>query len=134
MITTFIRIYFCSAYQTTTPEKLYDSLQPNVAANILQVAEFLNTWTTQAGYPVVTVTRGEDKKALTISQKRFLLKNSNHTDQTRWEIKLNYATSQQKNFQATQSTLSMSRNQISVPLTLTSEVDWVIFNIQQTGN
>ncbi|KAJ6645268.1 Membrane alanyl aminopeptidase, partial [Pseudolycoriella hygida] len=122
-----------NAYQTTTPQKLYDALQPNVVASVLEVAEFLNTWTTQSGYPVVTVTRGQDKKSLTISQKRFLLKNPNHTDQTRWEIKLNYATSQQKNFQATQSTLSLSRNQTSLNLTLSSEVDWVIFNIQQTG-
>ncbi len=122
-----------SAYQTSTPEKLYSALQPNVAESTLQVAEFLNTWTTQAGYPVVTVNRGEDKKVLTISQKRFLLKNANHTDATRWEIKFNYATSQQKNFQATQSTVSMNRNQTSLTLTLPSEVDWVIFNIQQTG-
>lgn len=123
----------CSAYSTATPQKLYDALQPNVAENTLQVSEFLNTWTNQAGYPVVTITRGEDKRVLTISQKRFLLKNSNHTDQTRWEIKLNYATSQQKNFQATHSTYSLNRNQTSSTLTLTNDVDWFIFNIQQTG-
>lgn len=108
-------------------------MQPNVAANTLDVSAFLNTWTTQAGYPVVTVTRGEDKKVLTISQKRFLLKNPSHNDQTRWEIKLNYATSQQNNFGVTQSSQSLLQNQTSITVTLPSEADWVIFNIQQTG-
>lgn len=93
----------------------------------------MNTWTTQTGYPVVTVIRDGDRRTLTISQKRFLLKNFNHTDTTRWEIKFNYATSLQKNFEITSSTLSMSRSQTSFNHTLPSEVDWVIFNIQQTG-
>lgn len=104
-----------------------------MAANILDVSAFLNSWTTQAGYPVVTVTRGEDKKVLTISQKRFLLKNPSHNDQTRWEIKLNYATKQQNNFGVTQSSRSILQNQTSITLTLPSEADWIIFNIQQTG-
>lgn len=81
----------------------------------------------------MTVTRGVDRKTLTIAQKKFLLKSNNHNDTTRWEIKLNYATSLQKSFQATQSTLSMSRNQATLNHTLPNEVDWVIFNIQQTG-
>lgn len=104
-----------------------------MAESILQVSEFLNSWTTQSGYPVVTVIRGENKSDLRITQKRFLLKNSNHTDTTKWAIKLNYATSQQRNFEATQSTFSLSQNQTELTLTLPSEVDWVIFNIQQTG-
>ncbi|KAG4070580.1 hypothetical protein HA402_011967 [Bradysia odoriphaga] len=122
-----------NAYGTTTPQQLYDALQPNVAATTLQVADFLNSWTNQTGYPVVTVNRGDDRKTLTISQKRFLLKNPTHSDSTRWEIKLNYATSQQKNFQATQSTHSLSQNGSSLTFALSGEVDWVIFNIQQTG-
>lgn len=122
-----------SAYGTTTPQDLYTALQPNVGQSTLQVADFLNSWTNQTGYPVVTVNRGDDKKTLTISQKRFLLKNPNHSDNTRWEIKLNFATSQQKNFQTTQSTHSLSQNESSLTFALSSEVDWVIFNIQQTG-
>lgn len=62
-----------------------------------------------------------------------MMKNPNHTVSTRWEIKLNYATSAQKNFQVTESAFSLSRNQTSLSLELPSEVDWVIFNIQQTG-
>lgn len=96
----------------------------------------MNTWTTQSGYPVVTVNVSENRMQLSITQKRFLLRDKNHNDQTKWEIPINYADSNNSNFLNTNTFFVLSRNQNANDLLvveLQTEIDWIIFNIQQTG-
>lgn len=93
----------------------------------------MSTWTTQAGYPVVIVERKEDGKNLLISQRRFLLRDRSHNDSSKWEIHLNYALSTNRNFENTRPSFVMTRVQDSIQLQLPEEVDWAIFNVQQTG-
>lgn len=83
--------------------------------------------------PVVMVERKGDGKNLLISQRRFLLRDRSHYDSTKWELHLNYALSTSRNFENTRPSFVMSRVQESIQLELQEEVDWAIFNVQQTG-
>lgn len=94
----------------------------------------METWTTQPGYPVVTVER-TGSLTYTISQRRFLLKNKDHTDATMWEIPLNYASpSQLESFATTTSRESLTKTQRTKQITVETDTEWKIFNVQQTGN
>lgn len=118
------------------PEKLYSALQKQTGDNF-NIATILDTWTTQSGYPVVTVDVQADRKTLHIHQKRFLLQNKNHNDDTQWEIPLNYATqADNSNFNSTHPLFILSRKSGSnsvLTVELKYEVEWIVFNVQQTG-
>lgn len=116
----------------STPEKLNSAFQ-RYAGDTISIATFMSTWTTQAGYPLVVVERKSDGKNLLISQRRFLLRDRTHNDSTKWELHLNYALSTNRNFENTRASFVMSRAQESIQLQLQEEVDWAIFNVQQTG-
>ncbi|KAJ6634675.1 Phosphatidylinositol 3-kinase catalytic subunit type 3 [Pseudolycoriella hygida] len=116
----------------STPEKLYSAFQ-RYAGDTISIATFLSTWSTQAGYPLVVVERKGDGKNLLISQRRFVLRDRTHNDSTKWELHLNYALSTNRNFENTRPSFVMSRVQESIQLQLQEEVDWAIFNVQQTG-
>lgn len=94
----------------------------------------MDGWTSQAGYPVVTVDVAENRTDMHISQKRFLLKNMNHTDTTKWDIPLNYATSRDE-FQNTTKQFWLRKNDAAKVITaqLNNKTDWIVFNVQQTG-
>jgi len=69
----------------------------------LNVAEIMNTWTLQKGYPVVDVNRTSDNK-LHLSQKWFLLNPQNKIqftseyDKYRWYIPFTYTTKEELDF------------------------------------
>lgn len=101
------------------------------AGTTVNIASLLNTWTTQAGYPVVTIERQSNVTYL-VSQQRFLLKSSNHNDTTLWEIPLNYA-SPNESFTSTNGRFTLERTERSKIVQMQTDTPWKIFNIQQTG-
>lgn len=125
----------CSAFKTSLPEKLYSSLQKQAGDNF-NIAVLMDTWTTQSGYPVVTINVQEDRKHLHISQKRFLLLNKDHNDDSTWDVPLNYATQiDNADFNSTHSNFVLSQKSGSVlSVELKYEVEWIVFNVQQTGS
>lgn len=127
-------LLFFSAFDVSTPEKLYSALQRFTPQAPIQVsiARFLTGWTTQPGYPVVTITRN-NATHVTVSQQRFLLQNRQHTDQTRWEIPLTFATSEEPNFASTSARFLLSSTMPSTTIQLNAGKNWTIFNVQQTG-
>jgi aminopeptidase N len=56
----------------------------------LQIGRIMDPWTSQAGYPYITVTVTGD--SVSVTQKRFLLKNKDHNDNTMWPISMTYST------------------------------------------
>lgn len=122
-----------SQYKTTVPEKLYAALRRHVDTNQdYDVAAVMDGWTTQSGYPVVTVQVQDNRTDINISQKRFLLKNMNHNDATKWDIPLNYATSKGE-FQNTTTQFWLRKNNGEVTVQLNNKTEWIVFNVQQTG-
>lgn len=56
----------------------------------LDIKTVMDTWTVQAGYPVVTVLRnGSD---VTITQQRYMLPETNLTDDSRWHVPITFET------------------------------------------
>lgn len=96
----------------------------------------MGPWTTQAGYPVVHVERASGAaNQLTIKQERFYLKQRAlaENDIELWDIPLSYALSNGDNqqFHATGPRVTLSGKQGTV--NVTEGADWVLFNVQQTG-
>lgn len=78
-----LRNYFAKyAYKNTVGDNLWDELG---AASGKDIKDIMNTWITQSGYPVVTLTRDGDQ--LTYSQKQFFI--GPHEESTKlWPIPL----------------------------------------------
>lgn len=94
------------------------------------VKKIMDTWTLQAGYPVVTVVRKETN--VTISQQKYMLPSVDHTDTTRWVIPITYETKAQR----TQEGLPTYWLSNSENLTIPNAVDpthWLYVNIKRAG-
>ena len=66
-------------YSTATRQDFFDALDAAAEADGIArdlggntVADIMETWATQAGYPEVTVTVGEQPNQLTLTQRRFV--------------------------------------------------------------
>lgn len=99
----------------------------------LTVKTIMDTWTLQAGYPLLSVTR--NGSTLTLSQQRYLLPCVNKSDTQMWHIPITYVTQSNptQNTTVTQHWLKNFDN-----LTLTNAVDtdpkhWYYFNAQRSG-
>lgn len=69
--------------ELTAVSQQYGGLTRNVT-----VKEIMDTWTTQIGYPILTVTRDYEDKSLAITQKRYLSLASRSVSHTTWWVPL----------------------------------------------
>lgn len=110
---------------------MYAAFQKEID-NDIDIANIMSTWVVQAGYPVVNVNVQSNRKEISVTQKRFLLANPDRDDKQIWEVPLTYATSLENNdFNNTKSTLILSKGQLSIEFE--KEIEWIVFNVQQTG-
>lgn len=126
------------SYNYGTPDHLYAGLQSSVSQdstiNPPDVAAAMKTWETQAGFPVLLVTR--TGTTLYVTQNRFMYANRNST--TRWWIPFNYVVASNPDFSSTKPDFWLP-NQSAWTFTSTTAPkrftanDWIIANIQQTG-
>ena len=120
-----------SALKAAVPAQLYASFQTE-AGNDLNVAEIWSSWAIQPGYPILNITVAPNRKHVTISQKRFLQNNRNPQTKSVWKIPLTYASNNQNsNFSYTKPLAMLSDE--SMEIELEEPIDWIIFNVQQTG-
>ncbi|XKL66949.1 hypothetical protein PGB90_010369 [Kerria lacca] len=129
------------AYQSATQDDLWNALteeahRTGVLEQNTTVKQIMDTWTLQTGFPLITVTRNYDTNYVTVSQSRFFINNENGTehDKNLWWVPLTYTNSFQLNFKETKPLHWLkAERQIQIENIGTSEDDWLIFNIQQTG-
>lgn len=113
------------------PETLYAAFQSEVG-NDYNVTEVMGSWVSQPGYPIINVKVSNDRKNIAVTQKRFLENNPNHQDKTLWNVPLTYASSKENgNFSDTKPIALLSNH--SLEINLREPVDWIVFNVQQTG-
>ncbi|KAL0133266.1 hypothetical protein PUN28_000801 [Cardiocondyla obscurior] len=106
-------------------------LEPNVT-----VKDIMNTWTLQAGYPLVTVTRNYNNSIINVTQERLLLESNDTISDLKslWWIPITYTSKKQLNFNNTRPIKWMkAERSISFNDTNVSPSEWVIFNVQETG-
>lgn len=97
----------------------------------LTVKDIMDSWTLQAGYPILNVTR--TGTSITISQKRYLLPELNQNDTQFWNIPITYTT--QSNPDHTNAVPSHWLRK-SENLTLSDAVgaeQWFYFNAHRSG-
>uniref|UniRef100_A0A8D8DU51 Aminopeptidase n=2 Tax=Culex pipiens TaxID=7175 RepID=A0A8D8DU51_CULPI len=114
------------AFKTSRPEDLFQSLE----AIHPSITDFMKPWTTQAGYPLITVTGSNDGFSLT--QQRFLLNNMAHSDKTLWPVPVTYAT-KAADFANTKPGAIMTGETHKITLANPSELPYFILNNQQVG-
>uniref|UniRef100_A0A182XHW8 Aminopeptidase N n=1 Tax=Anopheles quadriannulatus TaxID=34691 RepID=A0A182XHW8_ANOQN len=132
-----------NALQAGTPEKFAQSMQQTMFSSIpptdppFNALSLLKSWTEQAGYPILYVSRSDDNCLLRIEQERFLLKSTDASNATStWIIPYNFATETQPNFDDTTATgWIVDKYHVINPTADHSWTcdSWIVFNKQQTG-
>ncbi|XP_011870129.1 PREDICTED: uncharacterized protein LOC105563274 [Vollenhovia emeryi] len=98
----------------------------------IDVKAVMDTWTTKAGYPVISVTIN-DNGILSITQERFLLRNLENTDKDiTWQIPITFATQDNPDFSDMHPKYWMSNNKSTAYFEMNPE-KWVVFNVQSSG-
>ena len=115
------------AYNNAETSDLWDALGKSSGKPVAQV---MNSWVKQTGFPVVSVERTKNK--LNLSQKRFLYENINYEndydDQSIWYIPINIQTSDKKDL------ISELMDTNSKSITIDSPNNsWLKINPDQTG-
>lgn len=118
------------------PDDLWKAIQDQVVESVdprlkIDVKTIMDTWTTQAEYPVVTIVIN-DNGVINISQNRSLLRNlyESPTNIT-WSISLTFTTQSKPDFNNTIPKYWMSAERYTVPVKVDSK-EWIIFNVQSS--
>ncbi|KAH8298427.1 hypothetical protein KR044_002485, partial [Drosophila immigrans] len=126
------------AYSSVSQSDLWQAMQEAVDANAsmpdVRVATVMDTWTQQAGYPLVSVTRDYSTASVSVNQTQFLLPNGveDYSDNC-WWIPLTFVTQQQANFDETQAQFWLDCSNSSRNITLLkrpSPDEWIMLNPQ----
>ncbi|XP_066591924.1 uncharacterized protein [Prorops nasuta] len=123
-------------YDVATPDHLYDEFNKLTKDNKLgyNFGNFMNSWTSQAGYPVVHVSFAKNYKTATLKQERFLLKHDEKPSKDSvWFIPITWASKSKPNFEDVEVSDMMTETSKTIDLDKILPEDWVIFNIGQTG-
>lgn len=117
--------------KSVTPKALYAAFQSEVGSDF-NVTETMGSWISQPGYPILNVNIANDRKRITVTQKRFLQSNPNHHDKTLWHVPVTYASGKENSDFTDTKPITLLTNQ-SLKINLKEPVDWIILNVQQTG-
>ncbi|XP_017892658.2 putative aminopeptidase-2 [Ceratina calcarata] len=116
-------------YDAATPEDLFNALQKVADAGLKDsIHAIMNSWTTQAGYPVVDVTRHQPN--LTLQQRRFFLRSDQMSSKELWYIPITWTKLEDANFNEIKVQYWLKDSEVN--LTLPSN-DVYLLNLQQTG-
>lgn len=92
----------------------------------------MSGWIAQPGYPVLNVNVLSDRKTVVISQRKFLRNNADHEDKTLWHIPITYASDKQ-NIEFNETKAEKFIGVDSLKIVLDEAIEWIVFNVQQTG-
>lgn len=120
-----------SVLKTVTPAALYEAFQSEVGSDY-NITETMGSWITKPGYPILNVNVANDRKRIVVTQNRFLRNNRNHQDKSLWNVPLTYASSKENSHFSGTKPITLLTNK-SLEINLKEPVDWIIFNVQQTG-
>uniref|UniRef100_A0A182W7Y5 Aminopeptidase N n=1 Tax=Anopheles minimus TaxID=112268 RepID=A0A182W7Y5_9DIPT len=132
-----------NALQSGTPEKLAEAMQITMFDTLtsdnlgFNASSLLRSWTEQAGYPILYISRSNDNCSLRIEQQRYLLKSNDTSNSTvKWIIPYNFATEKSPSFEdTTYAGWITEQNHIINPtndLNWTCD-EWIVLNKQQTS-
>lgn len=117
-----------------TSDILFNTLNDAWAEKDQDLKKIMDTWVTQSGYPVITVTRDYSKKSAKVTQQEFFAKKTTTKSEKKWTIPINFISETEKDNGDMKPTnwFNSENNTLDVDLK-TNQEHWVIFNKQQTG-
>lgn len=134
------------AYNVATQDDLWSHLtqraqMSNTFDNLTNVKQIMDTWTTQMGFPVITVNRNYSTNMVNFTQNRFTFVPSNQWKklnmafkESLWWVPISYTMSNELDFNDTKpDEWIRGTEQIELPLTNLTDIDWILVNIQSTG-
>lgn len=101
----------------------------------------MSSWSSQAGFPLLTVTRNYDSgsasQVVTLAQQRYMPDSNNATYNESWWIPINYVTESNPNFEDTQPIQwypqHHEQDTFTIDISTLTEGDWLMINVQETG-
>jgi len=129
-ISNFLKRY---AYQNAVTGDLWTELAA-VSSARLPIADIMDTWTRQMGFPVLDVKRNAAGTGLLVTQRRFLAdKEAEDTTESpysyRWEVPVTYLTSRDP----TPKQVWFHRDETSIEIPLDEGAAWTKLNADQRG-
>lgn len=131
-----------SKYCSVKPDDFWQEMQDAVNASddeklkMINVKEIMETWTNTEFYPIVNVTRNYETGLIKVTQipavTFFELAEKNVTN--KWWIPINFASHSNPDFNTTSPSHWLKPDMEYLDIEGVNSKDWVIFNIQQTGN
>ncbi|KAK7075936.1 hypothetical protein SK128_026115, partial [Halocaridina rubra] len=132
-LTSYLTMYqFTNTFQDNLFEHLTNAGHADgTLSTDMTMKQIMDTWTLQAGYPLITVNRSTDGTTATVSQKRFWTNNPD-TPET-WWVPISYTAHDAMDFNTLQPSMWMADTDLEITVSnLPSETHWVIFNIQES--
>ncbi|KAL6254854.1 hypothetical protein P5V15_014193 [Pogonomyrmex californicus] len=118
------------------PDALWKEIQKQVdveqSTSDISVKSIMDSWTTQSGYPVVSVNINDDG-VVNLSQERFFLRNLDKTStDVTWYVPLTFATQSNPDFSNTIPKYWMNTKETTAEFKINPK-EWAIFNIQSSA-
>jgi aminopeptidase N len=127
---------FSSEYKSVTSQHLinaFKEVMTELGVTTFDFEQAFRSWEKQSGYPYIDV--NFDSGRFNITQRRFTTqKSSEATQQSTWQIPINFVVQSKPNFDDTNIVTFMTKGQdmINAPSGHTGD-HWYIFNTQQLG-
>ncbi|KAL6254850.1 hypothetical protein P5V15_014189 [Pogonomyrmex californicus] len=117
------------------PDTLWNAIKSQLEtqrSSNIPVKAIMDTWTTQSGYPVVTVNINDDG-VVNLSQERFFLRNLDNTStDVTWYVPLTFATQSNPDFSNTVPKYWFNTEKTTAQFKINPK-EWGIFNLQSSG-
>lgn len=131
-------------YANAVSKNLWDALssQAQLENKSVNVADIMDTWTLQMGYPLVTVSRQYDgSKKMAAAQARFLLDPKVETDASespfayQWDIPFTFTSGDDAEWDSSKQEIRwISRNESKAEFRVqAADSDWLVANVEQMG-
>ncbi|XP_051950921.1 leucyl-cystinyl aminopeptidase-like [Xyrauchen texanus] len=115
-------------FRNTESEDLWNSLS-QVSKQPFNIAQIMNTWTVQKGFPLVSVKRNGTQ--VTLTQEHFHLNSENTKDSSLWHIPLTYVNNSCSTHSSCKQVFHLKDK--TATLKLPGQVKWLKFNYRSDG-
>lgn len=125
------------AYDNAVQDDLWSAMtikghKDKVLDERFTVKQIMDSWTSEANYPVVTVTR-KNGDSITLSQQRYFLPQINENDSTRWYIPISYASTRRpEGSEIPKYWIANNESEITIE-NIVSENEYIYINVNRTG-
>lgn len=124
-------------YKNANQNQLWDVLTEHIKDSSLPqdvtIKDIMDSWTLQAGYPVITVQRDYNNRSVLLTQERFLLSGKKNKSDALWWVPISYTTQSELDFNNTQPKVWLKDTKSYVMFSGIDSSQWLLLNLHNTG-